>query len=218
MVVGVGLMMTSMSEKGSFVQDFCFPPGGLFVTCCHFGELRNPHLCKLSLWNTQSYKLGQRPIGLVGVASWPHGLGHNKAVFIKSFDILKWVANTWNWSRRKLCGKCFTSENSKQRNCVILQIAYVEIWIIALVAFDSLWNMMGYQDEVEGQMVRPNRHQIIISNLKPGTSKTAPNHGQVVLRPKQPTTVNPGQDNKVAKPSSPRFKFKPVSKYSTSGA
>ena len=91
MVVGVGLMMTSMSEKGreSFVQDFCFPPGGLFVTCCQFGELRNPHLCKLSLWNTQSYKLGQRPIGLVGVASWPHGLGHNKAVFIKSFDILK---------------------------------------------------------------------------------------------------------------------------------
>ena len=35
MVVGVGLMMTGMSEKGreSFVQDFCFPPGGLFVTC-----------------------------------------------------------------------------------------------------------------------------------------------------------------------------------------
>ena len=84
--------------KGKFCPRLLFPPGGLFVTCCHFGELRNPHLCKLSLWNTQSYKLGQRPIGLVGVASWPHGLGHNKAVFIKSFDILKWVANAWNWS------------------------------------------------------------------------------------------------------------------------
>ena len=92
MVVGVGLMMTGMSEKGreSFVQDFCFPQGGCLSPVgagqwCHFGELRNPHLCKLSLWNTQSYKLGQRPIGLVGVASWPHGLGHNKAVIHQIF-------------------------------------------------------------------------------------------------------------------------------------
>ena len=92
MVVGVGLMMTSMSEKGGrkvLSKTFVSPRGGCLSPvgagqCCHFGELRNPHLCKLSLWNTQSYKLGQRPIGLVGVASWPLGLGHNKAVFIKS--------------------------------------------------------------------------------------------------------------------------------------
>ena len=86
--------------------------------------------------------------------------------------------------------------------------------MLLLMGFASFQNTMGYQDEVEDKMVRPNGHPKPIPKTKPIISKTAFNNGQVDGHPKQSTTLN-----KVDKPSSSlRIKFKHATMHSTPGA